>query len=93
MTILSVLPMSWSVKKVQVEFGFSNYTARAVQKLFSEKGILSTHNPKPWRALNKNLTELVKYFYNFDDISRMMPGKRIVPQLKKKKGRPRKKRY
>lgn len=87
MTILSVLPMSWSVKKIQDEFGVSNYMARAVKKLVKEKGILSTPNPKPGRTLNENVAELVKDFYNSDDVSRMMPGRKDCVSIKNKEGK------
>lgn len=36
MTILSVLPMSWSCQKIEHEFGVSNYMAHAVKALVKE---------------------------------------------------------
>lgn len=75
-TILTILPQSWSCKKIEEEFGVSNYMARTVKRLVSEKGILSTPNPKPGKTLNENTAQLIKDFYNSDDVSRMMPGKK-----------------
>jgi hypothetical protein len=75
-TILTVLPHSWSCKRIEDEFGVSNYMARTVKKLVAEKGILSTPNPKPGKTLCENTADLIKSFYNSDDISRMMPGKK-----------------
>ena len=77
-TILSVLHQSWTCKKIEDEFGVSNYMARAVKKLVNEKGIISTPKPKPGKTLNENTAQLVKEFYHQDDISRMMPGKKIM---------------
>ncbi len=45
--ILTVLPKSWTVRKVQSEFGASNYMVRRAKELVKQKGILSTPNPKP----------------------------------------------
>lgn len=76
MTILSVLPCSWSRKRLQDEFGVSEYMSKAVKKLVKEKGVLSTPNPKPGRTLDENTAQLVNDFYNRDDVSRVMPGKK-----------------
>ena len=92
MTILSVLPMRWSCQKIEHEFGVSNYMARAVKALVKEKGVLSTPNPKPGRTVSENVAESVKDFYNSDEVSRMMPGKKNMSPLEIKTGRSRYKR-
>ncbi len=46
------------------------------KQLVKEKGILSTPNPKPGSSLPIKLVDLIKNFYEFDDISRVMPGKK-----------------
>ena len=38
--VLTVLPKSWSVKKIQQEFGVSEYLVRQSKKLVEERGIL-----------------------------------------------------
>lgn len=50
--------------------------ARSVKVLVKEKGVLSTPNPKPGKTLGVNIAESVKDFYNSDEVSRMMPGKK-----------------
>ena len=45
MQILTVLPRSWSIRRVQDEFGASNYMVRKTKDLVKKKGILSTPNP------------------------------------------------
>lgn len=39
--VLTVLPKSWSVKKVEQEFGVSEYSVRQSKKLVEERSILS----------------------------------------------------
>ena len=76
MQVLTVLPSSWSIKKIQDEFGVTNFMARAAKKLAKEKGVLSTPNPKPGRSIPEIIVNQVKRFYESDDISRQMPGKK-----------------
>lgn len=75
-TILTILPKSWSVQKVQEEFRVSNYMARKVKELVKNQGILSNPNPKHGCGLPLMTVNLVKDFYELDDISRIMPGKK-----------------
>jgi hypothetical protein len=56
---------------------------RRVKQLLMDQGIMSSPNPKPGKTLNEVTVEVVKSFYNSDDVSRVMPGKRkITYQLK-----------
>ena len=74
--ILTVLPRSWSTRKVEQEFGVSNYMARKAKELVKQKGILSTPNPKHGHTLTVETSDLVKSFYESDEVSGMMPGKK-----------------
>ena len=74
--ILTVLPKSWSVIKVQEEFAASNYMARKAKKLVKEQGIFSSPNPKHGSGLPLTTVKLVQAFYEFDEISRIMPGRK-----------------
>lgn len=71
--ILTVLPKNWSI-----EFGATNFMARQAKNLAHEKGILSSPNLKPGRTLLAATEELVLSMYHNDEISRTMPGKKIV---------------
>eukprot|EP00731_Ephydatia_muelleri_P007129 Em0003g1377a len=74
--VLTVLPKSWSVRKVEQEFGpfgATNFMIRKAKKLVSEKGILSTPNPQKY-PFPAEITESVTSFYKSEDISRVMPG-------------------
>lgn len=83
-TILTLLPQSWSLKKIEEEFGVSNYMARKVKDLVKEKGILSTPNPKPGKMITNVIAQLVVNFYSEDDVSRMMPGKKDFVTIRNK---------
>ncbi|CAH0547109.1 unnamed protein product [Brassicogethes aeneus] len=81
--VLSCLPQSWTRAKMQKEFGVSQYMARKVKKIVNEKGILVTPNPKPGKVLDENLAQKIVEFYQKDDISRIMPGKKDFVAIKK----------
>jgi hypothetical protein len=46
------------------------------------QGIMSSHNPKPGKTLNKVTVEVVNSFYNSDEVSRVMPGKKDSISIK-----------
>ena len=50
--ILTILPKSWSVRKIETEFHVSNYMARQSKKLVKEKGVLSLSDPKRGPSLS-----------------------------------------
>jgi len=80
--ILTVLPKSWSMKKIQQEFGVSNNMARKAKELVEEKGVLSLPGPKPGPSLPPETVDTVRTFYESDDISRIMPGKKDFVSVK-----------
>ena len=47
--VLTVLPMSWSINRIQKEFEALNYMARRAKQLVREHGILATPDPHPGR--------------------------------------------
>jgi hypothetical protein len=76
-TILTILLKSWSIQKVQEVFpSASNYMIRRAKQLVMHQGIMSLPNPKPGKTLNKVTVEVVKCFYNGDEVSRVMPGRK-----------------
>ena len=80
--ILTVLPKSWSVIKIQQQFGVSTYMARRSKELVKEKGILSLPSPKHGPSLPPETLDIVHAFYESDDISRVMPGKKDFVSVK-----------
>ena len=73
--VLTVLPKSWSICKIEEEFGVSNYLARMAKDLVQEKGILSIPDPRT-RPFPQEIVDRVTSFYKSEDISRVMPGKK-----------------
>ena len=74
--ILTVLSRSWRIQQVQEEFGASNYMVCKAKELVKQKGILSTPNPRHGHALAVETTDLVQCFYESDEVSRIMSGKK-----------------
>jgi len=72
--ILTVLPSSWSRRKIAKEFNTTQYMASVSKSLVKEKEILSHPNPKPGKTLDESIVKLMEKFYNSDEISREMPG-------------------
>ena len=81
--VLTVLPKSWSVKKVQQEFSVSAYLARQSKKLVEGKGILSLPAPSHGPFLPPETVIIVCSFYKSDNISCVMPGKKDFVSVKK----------
>ena len=80
--MLTVLLKSWSVKKIQHEFGVLEYSVRQSKKLVGESGIISL--PRPLRDLHCHIrTSEHRTFYESDDISGVMPGKNEFISVKK----------
>ena len=80
--ILTVLPKSWSLKKIQQEFSVPSYMARKSKELVKEKGILSLPGPKPGPSLPPETVEIVHTYYESDEIGRVMPGKKDFISVK-----------
>ena len=85
--ILTVLPKSWSIHKIQAEFGVSNFMARKVKQLVKEKGVLSSPDPRPGRHVSKETSDNVVKFYENDEHSRCMPGKKDFVSVQSASGR------
>lgn len=64
------------MRQIQDEFGVSDYMARKCKQLVKDKGILSTPDPKAGHGIPPKTVKLAIDFYESDDISRIMPGKK-----------------
>ena len=82
-----MLPRSWSIKKIESEFSASNYMIRKAKELVKVKGILSTPDPKPGSSLPGKTIDRVTNFYQSDEMSRMMPGRKDFVSVKQSEGR------
>ena len=59
--ILTILPKSWSLKKISRVFGVSRYLARRAKLLVAEKGVLSSPNPQHINTLSLQTGEAVSF--------------------------------
>ena len=62
------------LRRIQAEFGVSDYMVRRARKLVQQKGILSTPNLKPGHSIAAETCESFCRFYESDEVSRIMPG-------------------
>ena len=60
---------------------------RKAKELVREKGILSTPNPKPGHTLSQQTADLDTSFYESNENSRLMPGKKDCVSVRKAGGR------
>jgi hypothetical protein len=75
--ILTVLPKILGICSIEKEFQTSNWLPRKAKELVRSEGILSSPNPQPSKArLAKCLEDIVNTFYESDEISCTMPGKK-----------------
>ena len=74
--ILTLTPESWSRKSAAEFFNVSEYIIRAAKKLKEERGILSVPNPRRGKTHAEDTKSLVVNFFEDDDFSRLMPGKK-----------------
>ena len=82
--ILTVLPRSWTVKKIMDTFGATKYMAQHAKQQLEEKGVLTSHKPSRVSiGLSDETKEIVTQFYESDDISRAMPGKNDYVSIRK----------
>ena len=72
------------MKKIQLEFAVSEYLACQSKKLVEERGILSLPGPSQRSSLPPESIVLVCSFYESDDISHVMPGKKNFVSVNKK---------
>ena len=61
------------MRRIQAEFGASDYMVR---ELVKQNGILSSPNLKPGHSIAAETCESVCRFYESDEVSRIMPGKK-----------------
>lgn len=81
LSILSLLPKSWSVQKIVDEFKTSRNMASDARK--EKNNVLdSSQGSSSGKALSNETKELVLNFFEDDDISRAMPGQRDFVSVK-----------
>lgn len=84
--LLSSVPANWTQEKIRREFVVTRHTAAKVKKLIINKGSYSWPEPRHIHALSQDTKNLVIDFYNNDDISRIMPGRKDYKSVKTSEG-------
>ena len=77
--LLTLIPDTWSVEKAAQHFGVNNYQVKKARKL--KKRILSRPEKKKSRALSEETKQLVINFYQDEEFTRIMPGKKDIVSL------------
>ena len=80
--ILTLTPESWSRKYASEYFEVSEHLIRRARKLKSENGILAIPDKKIGHNIPDFLTALVQDFFQQDEYSRIMPGKKDCVKVK-----------
>ena len=74
--ILTLVPDKWSRELAAKQFGVSEYLIRTARDLKKVGGILAMPEPKRGKSLSKETLDKVRQFYEDDEYSRQMPGKK-----------------
>ena len=82
--ILTLIPDSWSRKYCAEYFGVSEYLIRTARELKKNNGILSKLAPKKGKKISQETIDLVQAFYQDDEFSRQLPGKKDCVSIRKK---------
>lgn len=81
-TLLTTIPVQWSMRKIAKEFNVSKRMVSLAVKLRNEKGYCAQPDDKKGRPMNSDLIEKVEQFYLSDDVSRVMPGVKDFKSVK-----------
>lgn len=82
--VLTVLPKSWSIRKIEENFGATNFMVITTKDLVTEHGTMSSPSPKLGKSISQEIADIVQSFYNSDAICRPMPGKETFCVLQKR---------
>jgi len=74
--ILTMAPLSWNINKVAIEFGCSWRMANNARNLRETRGMLASPVLKAGKRFPDNTAKKIEDFYNSDENSRVMDGKK-----------------
>ena len=74
--LLPLKPDSWPIKKASDYFNISEYLVRKTTEIKNQHGILTLPGFKSRKLISEKTIELVISFYEDDEWSRMMPGRK-----------------
>ena len=76
--LVTLVSIHWTLEFTMQEFNTTQYMVREARKLRDEKGILGDRlleNNKP-KKLTPNVSKTIKEFYENEENSRLLPGKK-----------------
>lgn len=86
--IISLMPSSWSRSKIAQELQVSERLVRSTKDLVKEQGILPRQNLRQGRpALSEQTILTIEEFYQKDEYTRVMPGKKDFVSVRTEKGK------
>ena len=74
--ILTLVPDKWSREKCAEQFNVSEYLIRTARDLKQNVGILGKPGPKKGKRISQDVLDNVLSFYEDDEYSRQLPGKK-----------------
>ena len=74
--LLTLAPLTWTIPHTMSYFSVSEYAVKEARKLLQQKGILAKPDKKTGKYLSDETIKLVVSFYEDDENSRQMPGKK-----------------
>lgn len=87
LTILTVVPDTWTISQVSREFNCSRYFANKARKLKALKGVLGETTARIGKPLPENTVTKINDFYNSEENSKIMPGMKDVVSVKTDNGK------
>ncbi|CAD6227291.1 GSCOCG00006079001-RA-CDS, partial [Cotesia congregata] len=85
--ILTLLPSDWSINKICDVMGATKHMAILSKSLKERKGILSEPEKKQGRPLSSDIKRKVIEFYESDEVSVNLPGKKDCLSIAKDGGK------
>lgn len=82
--VLTLTPDSWSRKAASQFFNVSEYAMRTARNLKKERGILAIPDARKGRTITEDTKAAVLEFYQDDEYTRLMPGKKDSVSIGKK---------
>ena len=67
--ILTILPQSWTTRRIEAEFGASYHMAQMSKRLVESDGVMATPNRRQGKPLPEAIKQLVVQFYQQDSVS------------------------
>ena len=83
--LLTLAPDSWSRKRTAEFFNVSEYLVRSARELKKKEGMLAEPNQIRGKVLTDSNLTLLNSFYEDDEYSRLMPGKKDFVSIGSKK--------